>query len=130
MHKKERLREVGPIDCSDTKNRLAGGPGKSKTNRPVPPKNSQSTHITFGLSVESDNLNLRTEMDLAKTLEELRLQKQILMRAIELLESLRGAVTDVPPPKSRRGRKFMGAEERREVSARMKRYWASKRRSK
>ena len=65
-------------------------------------------------------------MDLAKTLEELRRQKEKLERAIELLESLRGDVPDAGPPKGRRGRKFMGAEERREVSARMKRYWASK----
>jgi hypothetical protein len=43
------------------------------------------------------------------------------------LESLDGTGTLVPH--SRRGRKSMGEAERREVSARLKRYWAKRRKS-
>ena len=46
-------------------------------------------------------------------------------RAITQLESLQ-AGTELPKS-NRAGRKSMGAEERQQVSARMKRYWASRR---
>ena len=36
---------------------------------------------------------------------------------------------DRPPKGGRRGRRFMGTEERREVSARMRKYWATRRAS-
>jgi hypothetical protein len=60
-------------------------------------------------------------MDLTKIIEELRHEKERLDRVIASVEELRadGGV----PQKKRRGRKFMSAEERREVSARMKKYW-------
>jgi hypothetical protein len=65
-------------------------------------------------------------MDLAKTIEELRREKQKLDRVIASLEELQAAVTVAPLRKERRGRKSMGAEERREVSERMKKYWAAR----
>jgi hypothetical protein len=65
-------------------------------------------------------------MDLAKTIEELRREKQKLDRVIASLEELQAAVTVAPLQKKRRGRKSMGAEERREVSERMKKYWAAR----
>jgi hypothetical protein len=51
------------------------------------------------------------------------------MRAISALEALeQGAtVNPVELARSRRGRKSMNSEERREVSLRMKKYWASRR---
>ena len=68
-------------------------------------------------------------MDLRKTIEDLRREKQKLDRVIGSLEELQGAVTETPLQKKRRGRKFMGAEERLKVSARMKLLWASMRAS-
>ena len=67
------------------------------------------------------------DMDLIKTIEELRCEKQRLYRVIASLEELKAPDGSVDPPiRSRRGRKSMSPEERREVSARMKRYWANR----
>ena len=65
-------------------------------------------------------------MDLAKTIEELRGEKEKLDRVITSLEGLQGAMNGNAPQKRRRGRKFMSPAERREVSARMKKYWAGR----
>lgn len=66
-------------------------------------------------------------MDLTETLREMRVQRDRLAAAIAALESLNNS--DGVAPRSRRGRRSMGETERREVSARMKRYWASRRKS-
>jgi hypothetical protein len=66
-------------------------------------------------------------MDLRKTIEDLRREKQKLERVIASLEGLEGAVTATPLQRKRRGRKSMGAEERLRVSTRMKLLWASMR---
>ena len=67
-------------------------------------------------------------MDLTQTLEQLYAHKQKLERALELLHQLQaGGPTTGQPGGKRRGRKSMPAEERQEVSARMKRYWAEQR---
>ena len=67
------------------------------------------------------------DMDLIKTIEELRCEKQRLDRVIASLEELKAPNGSADPPiRSRRGRKSMSPEERREVSARMKRYWANR----
>jgi septal ring factor EnvC (AmiA/AmiB activator) len=67
------------------------------------------------------------DMDLIKTIEELRREKQRLDRVIASLEELKAPVGEAATPvRSRRGRKSMSPEERREVSARMKRYWAGR----
>jgi uncharacterized protein HemY len=64
---------------------------------------------------------------LRKILEELYQEKEELEEAIALLEQLqRQGLEDQSAPakdRSRRGRKSMDAEERRAVSARMKKYW-------
>ena len=57
-------------------------------------------------------------MDLTKTIEELRREKQKLERVIASLEELQGAIVGSPQEK-RRGRRSMSPEERREVSERM-----------
>jgi hypothetical protein len=62
-------------------------------------------------------------MDLTKTIEELRRDKERLERVIASLEELQVAML-WSPQKKRRGRKSMSPEERREVSERMKNYWA------
>lgn len=73
-------------------------------------------------------------MDLYKAIQDLYAEKEKLERVIASLEDLqRAAGGGIPPaPKSekRRGRKSMSADERQEVSARMKKYWASRRKGK
>jgi hypothetical protein len=69
-------------------------------------------------------------MDLTKTIQDLYAEKEKLERVIASLEELQRAAqaNPAPPDRSRRrGRKSMGAEERQEVSERMKKYWASRR---
>jgi hypothetical protein len=73
-------------------------------------------------------------MDLYKAIQDLYAEKEKLERVIASLEDLQLAAGGEIPPKSRsgkaRGRKSMGAEERLEVSARMKKYWAGRRNAK
>jgi hypothetical protein len=69
-------------------------------------------------------------MDLSKAIEELRQEKTKLERAIASLEDLQrtgDAATESLGSIKRRGRTSMPPEERREVSERMKRYWAARR---
>lgn len=60
-------------------------------------------------------------------------EKEKLERVITAMEDLQrsgtGNIPDMLRIKSRRGRKSMGPEERQDVSARMKKYWASRRTS-
>jgi len=67
-------------------------------------------------------------MDVTKTIRQLKIEKERVERTIAILEGLQTgtgvALVQVPKP---RGRKSMSPEERREVSARMKRYWANRR---
>lgn len=69
-------------------------------------------------------------MDLYKAIQDLYAEKEKLERVIASLEELQrtaGNVPVVPRSVQRRGRKSMDAAERQEVSERMKRYWASRR---
>jgi hypothetical protein len=67
-------------------------------------------------------------MDLFEILRELHIEKQRIDRIIRELEGMeRGATPDLARPARQRGRKSMSLEERREVSQRMKRYWAARR---
>ncbi len=69
-------------------------------------------------------------MDLYKAIQELYAEKEKLERVIASLEELQrtaAGVPAIPKPGKRRGRKSMTAKERREVSERMKKYWASRR---
>ena len=63
--------------------------------------------------------------NLDQTLEDLYRELELVNAAIASVEALGCA----PPTfrRSNRGRKSMGAEERQEVSERMKRYWAARR---
>ena len=70
------------------------------------------------------------KMDLEKAIEHLHAERERLERVIAALEELQksAAGTPLPPkPTSRRGRKSMGSDERLQVSERMKKYWASRR---
>jgi hypothetical protein len=70
-------------------------------------------------------------MNLSKTIGELLEHKEKLERMIASLEepiSFKGDRPEIVP--NRRGRKFMGAQERRQVSARIKGYWARRRKAK
>ncbi|MGA7234915.1 MAG: hypothetical protein WBY44_04515 [Bryobacteraceae bacterium] len=73
----------------------------------------------------------QTAMDLYKAIQDLYAEKEKLERVIASLEDLQraagGGVPPAPGSGKRRGRKSMGAEERQEVSDRMKKYWASRR---
>ena len=64
-------------------------------------------------------------MDLVKAIQELSVQKKQLDAAIATLEGLLGGVPAIVGKK--RGRKQMSPEERSLVSARMSKYWASRR---
>ena len=68
-------------------------------------------------------------MDFLKTLRDLYARKETVERAIATLEEMaRDRNQSLPASSaSRRGRKSMGAEERQEVSKRMKRYWETRR---
>lgn len=71
-------------------------------------------------------------MDLYRAIRELYAEKKRLEEAIASLEELleAKAATDslnLDSLRKRRGRKSMGPEERRLVSERMKKYWASRR---
>jgi len=73
-------------------------------------------------------------MDLNKAIRELYAEKQRLEEAIASLEGLLNAKTsaealnlDELRRKKHRGRKSMPPDERRAVSARMKKYWAQQR---
>ncbi|HJT88502.1 MAG TPA: hypothetical protein VJ732_11615 [Bryobacteraceae bacterium] len=68
-------------------------------------------------------------MDHNKLLRELYAQRDKLQQAIASLEELQRESAGRALIRSGRGRKFMAAEERMEVSERMKRYWASRRKS-
>jgi hypothetical protein len=73
-------------------------------------------------------------MDIYKALQDLYAEKAKLERAIASLEELQrlggGALSNVPIAGKRRGRKSMSPEEREEVSRRMRKYWASRRKQK
>ena len=70
-------------------------------------------------------------MDLYKAIQDLYAEKEKLERVIASLEELQRTAGTVPLPASkpvkRRGRKSMSSEERQEVSERMRRYWAGRR---
>lgn len=71
-------------------------------------------------------------MDLYKAIQDLYAEKEKLERVIASLEELQRTAGALPaiPKTSRRGRKSMSEEERGEVSERMKRYWAGRRKQK
>jgi hypothetical protein len=70
-------------------------------------------------------------MDLYKAIQDLYAEKEKLERVIASLEELQRAAEGgqvMLHGSKRRGRKSMGDGERAEVSERMKKYWASRRR--
>ena len=68
-------------------------------------------------------------MDLGKVIQDLYAEKEKLERTITALQELHQANPTINPMPKRRGRHSMGAAERQDVSARMKRYWASRRKA-
>jgi hypothetical protein len=72
-------------------------------------------------------------MDLYKAIQDLYAEKEKLERVIASLEELQRTAGAMPvlPPKApkRRGRKSMSSEERQEVSERMRKYWAGRRKN-
>jgi hypothetical protein len=73
-------------------------------------------------------------MNLMEMIRSLYGEKEILERAIRSLEELQQITQSLQRSSSgtgkRRGRKSMGAEERRQVSSRIKKYWAARRKEK
>ena len=71
-------------------------------------------------------------MDLDKVIAKLQGERAKLDAIITSLEQIRQAGADIPKEvlKKRRGRKFMNEADRRDVSERMKRYWAARRKEK
>lgn len=68
-------------------------------------------------------------MDLSKTIADLYEERSRLDRVIASLEQLGEDPFAMAPPVHRRGRKFMSPQERREVSERMRKYWAGRKSS-
>ena len=71
-------------------------------------------------------------MNVENLIRDLYSQKEKLVQAIALLEELavcRHGAAPGAERSERRGRKSMGADERREVSRRMKKYWAARRKT-
>ena len=77
-------------------------------------------------SLKSDILIVPCAMNLDETIGQLRAERARLEAVIAELEELN---TGNGQAHARRGRKSMDAAERREVSARMKRYWANRRKA-
>ena len=75
---------------------------------------------------------IANNMDLDKVIAKLQGERAKLDEIITALEQLKLSGADIPKVivKKRRGRKFMNEEDRREVSERMKRYWAARRKLK
>ena len=72
-------------------------------------------------------------MDFSSLLLELHTEKAKLETIIAALEELQQSYSShahLHPARKRRGRKFMGTEERQQVSERMKRYWAGRKKHK
>jgi len=71
-------------------------------------------------------------MNLMELIQSLHREKESIDRAIASLEELLQVTRSVSHSLSgkRRGRKSMSADERRQVSARIKEYWAEKRKTK
>ena len=65
-------------------------------------------------------------MDLRTTIAELYAEKTRIDQVIASLEQLGDEPLPVSITAPRRGRKFMSPQERREVSERMRRYWAGR----
>ena len=72
-------------------------------------------------------------MDLYKAIQDLYAEKEKLERVIASLEELQRTAGSLPvlpaKPAKRRGRKSMSSEERQEVSERMRKYWADRRKN-
>ena len=68
-------------------------------------------------------------IDLRNVLKDLYTERERLEHVITSLEAVQqGSAAGLPPQKkTNRGRKSMGAKERREVSERMRKYWAARR---
>jgi hypothetical protein len=69
-------------------------------------------------------------MDLDGTIQVLYREKERLEQVIASLEEWQRSAGEIPAPTERvqrRGRKFMDPQERQEVSKRMKKYWAARR---
>lgn len=67
--------------------------------------------------------------ELERSIAALEAKRQRIDEAIRLLREVAGDLNTAPFPKGKRGRKSMGPEERKQVSARMKLYWENRRKS-
>jgi hypothetical protein len=77
--------------------------------------------------VAIESHKIEAEMDINRIIRELNDDRKRLGRIIEALEVIAKTGGGLPKPPSRRGRKFMDAAGRRDVSERMRRYWAQRR---
>ncbi len=84
---------------------------------------SANAECFTGTTSVSTDAGTDWKMDIEVAIKNLRLELQKINQAIATMESLSGNM----PEGRKRGRKSMGADERVEVSKRMKKYWASKR---
>ena len=82
--------------------------------------------VTYGTEAYAETRR-RRKMDLLRIIKDLVEDKVKIENAIAMLEDLQQHAVEIPdlPKPKRKGRKAMPPEERREVSDRMKRYWAN-----
>jgi hypothetical protein len=78
----------------------------------------------------SPSAQIENQMNLTEIIRTLYVEKAKVEESIAALEALGSPQAGGIRPARRRGRKSMGAEERDQVSERMKRYWASRREEK
>jgi hypothetical protein len=87
--------------------------------------------MRIGQQLKPENILGRVRaVNFEKLIRDLYAQKEKLVQAIALLEDLavyRQGTPHYAERSERRGRKSMGVDERREVSQRMKKYWAARR---
>lgn len=104
--------------------------------RPPTYKLCFSTPASYNKSCQRDRAKVRQykpmPIDLKHILKDLYSQRERLDHVIASLEALhKGTTAELPGrKKSNRGRKSMGADERLEVSERMRKYWEARRKKK
>jgi hypothetical protein len=92
-----------------------------------------ASRVQDGNSVKGYQIpNKPMPIDLRNVLKDLYTERKRLEHVITALETLQhGSAAGLPPQKkTNRGRKSMGAEERRQVSGRMRKYWAARHKQK
>ena len=106
-------------------------PGKSVSTNCLPPQQGRAAHRSRTSSVSTTSKDSQRHLPhdelnntIAEIIAELYQERARVDRVIASLAQLAEDASSSSMPAPRRGRKFMTAEERQTVSARMREYWA------